>query len=83
MQQWEYLFVTYARPAVILNLSGKVPVLVNGEQVGKMIFVDFCQYCNELGAEGWEVVAGNNAPDPGALFLVFKRPTVKPEKGQQ
>jgi hypothetical protein len=80
MQQWEYLFIGQAPPASFTMLVS-LATFVNWEQVQKMSRPAFVQYCNELGAKGWEMVTCNN--DQGTLFLAFKRPTVKPETGQQ
>jgi len=81
MQGWEYLFVVYQAAAV--SLSAGVVVSANGEKVGKMDFIGFVQYCNELGSRGWHMVTCLRTNDVGGLSLVFERPTGETQKGQQ
>ncbi len=77
MPQWEYLEV------VVYGGSGATPdfVIVNGETVlqrtrSPQKHIDVCSFFNQLGAQGWEIVA--HTPLGGNYQAYnFKRPKQK------
>jgi len=71
MPQWEYLFVTQVMPDTF-DWEHTADVYANGVVVQSATRPAFYEYCNGLGAAGWEIViAQNNA---GEIFMVFRRP---------
>ncbi len=71
MQKWEYIYLAYLRiPSPTASNTYSSSWFLNGKAHTLPLDLDFYQYLNQLGSQGWELIGFD---DVGHAYM-FKRP---------